>query len=73
MPPKKCGMITVNRQDFAVRGHLLPCRFSRRQSRAYLADGTHPSGWNCRRYPKRLTKIAFICRKGGRSYYTIRR
>jgi hypothetical protein len=73
MPPKKCGIITVNGRDFAVRGHLLECRFSRRQSRAFLAHGTHPAGWTCRRYPRRLTKIAFSCRRGGREYYAIRR
>ena len=71
--PKKCGTITVHGKDFAVRGHLLPCPFSRRNSRAFLADGIHPRGWNCRRYPPRLTRIAFQCRKGGRSYYAIRR
>ena len=71
--PKRCGEITVRGKDFAVRGHLLPCRFSRRQSRAFLAEGTHRPGWTCRRYPRRLTRIAFSCRKGGRDYYAIRR
>ena len=71
--PKRCGTISVSGRDFAVRGHLLPCRFSRRKSRAYLAEGTHPPGWSCRRYPPRLTRIAFQCRKGGRSYYAVRR
>ena len=71
--PNKCGTITVHGKNFAVRGHLLPCPFSRRNSRAFLADGRHPRGWSCRRYPRRLTRIAFQCRKGGRSYYAIRR
>ena len=71
--PKKCGTITVHGKNFAVRGHLLPCRFSRRNSRRFLADGSHPRGWSCRRYPPQLTRIAFQCRKGGRSYYAIRR
>ena len=71
--PKRCGTITVRGSDFAVRAHLLPCRFSRRQSRAFLAEGRHPPGWTCRRYPRRLTRIAFTCRKGGRDYYAIRR
>jgi len=71
--PRKCGTITVREKNFAVRGHRLPCRFSRRQSRAFLAHGTHPPGWTCRRYPRRLTRIAFTCRKGGRDYYAIRR
>ena len=71
--PKKCGTITVRGKNFAVRGHRLPCRFARRKSRAFLAEGTHPPGWRCRRYPPRLTRIAFTCRKGGRDYYAIRR
>ena len=71
--PKRCGTITVNGKDFAVRAHRLSCLFSRRKSRAYLARGSHPPGWSCRRYPPRLTDIAFTCRKGGRDYYAIRR
>jgi hypothetical protein len=71
--PKRCGQMTVNGRDFSVRGHRVKCRFARRGTRNFLANDIRPSGWTCRRYPRRVTRIAFTCRRGGKDFYAIRR
>jgi hypothetical protein len=71
--PKRCGTIKANGKTFAVRGHLTKCKFARRTSKRYLRDGTEPHSWSCIRYPRRVTSIAFICRRGIKDVYAIRR
>jgi hypothetical protein len=71
--PKRCGTIQANGKTYAVRGHLVNCRFARRVSRGFLRHGVRPDGWSCRRYPPRATRIAFTCRRAGKDVYAIRR
>lgn len=71
--PKRCGTIEAKGRTFAVRGHLVRCRFARRVSKGFLRHGTRPAGWNCVRYPPRVTRIAFTCRRSGKDVYAIRR
>jgi hypothetical protein len=71
--PKRCGTIEANGKTFAVRGHLVNCRFARRTARGFLRHGIRPEGWSCRRYPPQATRIAFTCRRGGKDVYAIRR
>jgi hypothetical protein len=72
VPPTKCGKIKANGKKFKVRGHRVGCDFARRWSKRFLKRGKRPTGWSCRRYPPKQTKIAFTCRKGGKDYYAIR-
>lgn len=69
--PKICGKITVRDRDYAVRAHLVSCDFARRWSRRYLRNRSKPSGWRCERYSG--TSIKFVCRRGGKDYYVIRK
>lgn len=73
VPPKRCGTITVGDRDYRVRAHIVPCKFARRQSRRFLKTGEHNAGWSCTRYPAKVTRIAFNCRKGSKDYYAIRK
>ena len=71
--PKRCGTIEAKGRTFAVRGHLVKCRFARRVSKGFLRHGIRPAGWSCVRYPPDVTRIAFTCRNGGKDVYAIRR
>jgi hypothetical protein len=73
VPPKRCGKIEVGGKTFKVSTHKLDCDFARKWSRRYLKDGDHPSGWACASYSPEETRIAFSCRKGGTSYYAVRK
>lgn len=71
--PKKCGTVRANGKEFAVRAHVVSCDFARPKSRAYLRYGRKPAGWSCRRYSASVTRIAFVCRRGRKDFYAIRR
>ena len=73
VPPRNCGGMTVAGKSFAVRSHLVACSNARRHARHILRGGRGPSGWSCRRYSRRQTRIAFMCRRGQRDFYAVRR
>jgi hypothetical protein len=72
VPPKRCGEITVKNRDYRIGGHLIRCRFARKQSRQFLRSGDHRDGWSCIRYDPDVTDIVFTCRKGSKDYYAVR-
>jgi len=69
-PPKRCGTVTANGKRYQVRAHVVRCTFARRWSRRYLRAGSRPRGYSCQRYSG--SRIKFICRRSGRSYYALR-
>ena len=73
VPPSKCGAMTVSGKGFLVRSHLVACVNARRHARHILRGGRGPRGWSCRRYSRRQTRIAFMCRRGQRDFYAVRR
>jgi len=70
---KRCGKVQAKGKTYSVRAHIVRCDFAKPASRRYLRQGRKPRGWSCTRYPARLTKIAFTCRRGGKDFYAIRR
>ena len=70
VPTKACGKVSVRGKGFNVRGHRVACDFARRWSARFLARGSRPRGWSCRRY--RGSRIRFVCRRGGSDYYAVR-
>jgi hypothetical protein len=73
VPPTRCGKIEVGGKAYKVNAHRLECDFARKWSKRFLKDGDRPDGWNCQRYSREETKIAFTCRKGGKDYYAVRK
>jgi hypothetical protein len=69
--PKRCGKVTADGKRYAVRGHLVGCKFARRWSKRFLRRGRHGRGWSCQRY--RGSSIKFVCRRNGKSYYAIKK
>lgn len=72
-PPTRCGKMEVGSHTYKVNTHLLSCDFGRKWTRRYLQSGDHPHGWSCTSYSPEETRIAFSCRKGGTSYYAVRK
>lgn len=70
--PKSCGTAKVNGTTYRVRTHLLSCPRARSWSIAYLKRRAVPSGYRCRRFDRRVTRIAFTCFKGQRDFLAIR-
>lgn len=73
VPPTRCGKIEVKGKTYKVNAHRLDCDFARKWSKRYLRDRDHKRGWDCQRYSREETKIAFTCRKGGKDYYAVRK
>jgi hypothetical protein len=72
VPPRDCGMLTVDGKRFNVKADQIRCRTARRYAKTYLKSSRRPSGYSCRRYG-RETKIEFRCSKGTRVLFAIRR
>jgi hypothetical protein len=72
-PPKRCGKIEIGRKDFKISAHLVGCDRARKASRKFLRSGKHGKSWNCTRYSPSESKIAFVCRKGRKDYYAVRK
>ncbi len=73
VPPTRCGKLGVEGKTYKVNTHIVSCDFGRKWSRRYLKDHDHPGGWTCASYSPEETRIAFSCRKGGSSYYAVRK
>jgi hypothetical protein len=73
VPTKACGTLSAKGKSYKVRGHLVGCNFARLWTSRYLKSGRRPTGWRCRRYSARESRIAFVCRKGGTDFYAVRR
>jgi hypothetical protein len=71
--PKACGTLEAHGKTYAIRGHLVGCRFARRASGRFLRQGIRPDGWSCVRYSPQQTSIAFTCSRGYKDFYAIRR
>ena len=64
---KRCG--TIANGKYRVRARVAGCEFARRWSRAYLRNGSKPSGYSCLRPG---TNVVLYCRKGDRVYWAER-
>ncbi len=73
VPTKSCGTLSAKGKSYKVRGHLVGCNFARLWTSRYLKQRRRPTGWRCRRYSARESKIAFVCRKRGTDFYAVRR
>jgi len=72
-PPKRCGGLEIGNKDFKISAHLLGCDRARKASRKFLRSGKHGKSWSCTRYSPNESKIAFVCRKGRKDYYAVRK
>jgi len=73
VPPRDCGMTTVKGKRFNVRADQISCKTAKPHARRYLSTGRRPSGYRCRNYSSRTTKLKFKCDRGVRSFFAIRR
>ncbi len=72
VPPRNCGMMTVEGSRFQIKADQMHCRTAKSHSRRYLSGGSRPSGYHCRNY-NGGTKLKFRCWKGDRLFFAIRR
>ena len=73
VPPNNCGRTTVKGQRYEIKTHQVTCKRGKPMARSYLRSGRRPKGWSCRNYSARVTKFRFICRRGARDFFAIRR
>jgi hypothetical protein len=73
VPPRDCGLTTVKGKRYDIKTHLVTCKRGKRWARTYLRSGQKPNGWKCRDYSASVTKFRFICRRGGKDFFAIRR
>ena len=72
VPPKNCGMMTVNGRDYQIKADQMRCDTARTYSRRYLRSHTRPSGFRCHDYSSG-TKLKFRCSKNIRVFFAIKR
>jgi hypothetical protein len=73
VPPNNCGRTTVKGQRYEIKTHQVTCKRGKPMARTYLRSGRRPKGWSCRNYSAKVTKFRFICRRGARDFFAIRR
>ena len=72
VPPKDCGFMTIGGQRYQIKADIR-CKKARTRARRYLKGNGKPEGWNCTRYSRSQTAIAFRCTKGNREIFAVRR
>jgi hypothetical protein len=72
VPPKNCGMMSVEGRRYQVKADQLRCRTAKAYTRRYLAYGVRPSGFRCRRYAA-STALKFRCYRRVRVFFAIKR
>lgn len=73
VPPTECGLTTVKGKRYDIKTHLVSCKRGTPWARSYLRSGRKPKGYSCRNSSAKVTRIRFICRRGGRDFLAIRR
>jgi hypothetical protein len=61
VPAVGCGKVRVGRHHYSVRAHVLACRKARSWTVTYLKSHSAPRGYQCRRFPRKLTRVVFVC------------
>lgn len=73
MPPRSCGNVRVRHHTYLVKAHLIPCSQGKPWAVSYLRSGKHPRGYSCRKFDPDQTEIRFLCSKGIKDFYALRR
>jgi hypothetical protein len=72
VPPKNCGMITVESKRYQIKADQVRCSTAKTYSRRYLRRRARPSGYRCRSYSGG-TALKFRCSKRVKVFFAIRR
>ena len=72
VPPKNCGILTVNSKRYQIKADQMRCSSAKTYSRRYLRSHSRPSGYRCSDYSS-STKLRFRCSKRVRVFFAIRR
>jgi hypothetical protein len=72
VPPKNCGMMTVESKRYQIKADQMRCDPARTYARRYLRSHVKPTGYRCRDYSSG-TLLKFRCSKGIRVFFAIRR
>lgn len=73
VPPTNCGTKKIGKHTYSIRTHKVSCRFAREWSSLYLLRNRRPSGFTCRKYDPRQTRVRFRCYRGEKDFFAIRR
>lgn len=73
VPPTNCGTVKLGARSYAVKTHSVSCSFARTWTVRYIRYNRRPSGWTCRKYDPRETRIRFRCYRGSRDFFAIRK
>ena len=72
VPPKNCGMMSVNSKRYQIKADQMRCATAKTYSRRYLSSHSRPSGYRCTDFSA-STKLKFRCAKGVRVFFAIKR
>ena len=72
VPPKNCGMMSVNGKRYQIKADQMRCTTAKTYSRRYLSSHSRPSGYRCTDFGS-STKLKFRCAKGVRVFFAIKR
>lgn len=72
VPPKDCGMMTVNGKRYQIKADQMRCDPARTYSRRYLRSHTQPTGYRCTDF-RSGTKLKFRCSRSIRVFFAIKR
>lgn len=72
VPPKNCGMMSVNGKRYQIKADQMRCTTAKTYSRRYLSRHSRPSGYRCTDFGS-STKLKFRCAKGVRVFFAIKR
>jgi hypothetical protein len=72
VPPKNCGIITVESKRYQIKADQMRCGTAKTYSRRYLRSRSRPSGYRCTNF-NGGTKLKFRCSKSVRVFFAIRR
>ncbi|MFL5824935.1 MAG: hypothetical protein ACJ76V_00270 [Thermoleophilaceae bacterium] len=61
VPAVGCGKVRVGHHHYSVRAHVLACSKARPWAVTYLKRHGAPRGYQCRRFPRALTRVVFLC------------
>jgi hypothetical protein len=61
VPAVGCGKVKVHHRHYSVRAHVFSCKSARHWTVAWLKHRSHPSGWTCRSFSRRITRVRFVC------------
>jgi hypothetical protein len=61
VPPVGCGKVKAHGKRYSVKAHVLACKSARHWTRVWFKNRHHPSGWVCRSFSRRVTRVRFVC------------